>query len=266
MRRRGGLLSLDQLIASDQKVNKDDFLPNALRMFVESGKTWALPAGLDPQVVYFNKDLFDRRKVAYPAEGWTRDDFAEKALALREASSGVFGYAVVSDFLDPILFVYQRGGKLFDNLEAPTRTTFDDPKTIEAINWYSELNKQSNAILTPEAAAALGGGNVSSVVRAGPRRDVDRPALDARGAPRSRALADEVGHGPPATRRAIRHDGHGIGLCDHDAVQDGHRLLAVHRLPQPAAAGQLLPGTALIDQVSHRAGSGRRQSCPGRNR
>ena len=136
-------------------------------MFVDSGKTWALPAGLDPQVVYFNKDYFDKRGVPYPDANWTRDDFQQKVLKFRNPATGTFGYAIASDFLDPILFVYQHGGRLFDDLQDPTRTTFTDPKTVEAVEWYAKLLEQEGAVLTPQVAQGLGMGNLQNALRAG---------------------------------------------------------------------------------------------------
>jgi len=167
LRRRGALVSLDALMAGDKDLNPSDFLPNALKMFVDSGKTWALPAGLDPQVVYFNKDFFDKRGVPYPDADWTRDDFLQKVLKLRDPATGTFGYAIASDFIDPILFVYQHGGRLFDDLQNPTRTTFTDPKTIEAVEWYAKLLQEEGAVLTPEVAQSLGMGNLQNALRAG---------------------------------------------------------------------------------------------------
>ncbi len=167
LRRRGLLISLDPLIAGDKELNPADFLPNALKMFVDNGKTWALPAGLDVQVLYFNKDLFDRRGVPYPTERWTRDDFAQAARRLSDPAAGVFGYAVVTDFLDPILFVYQHGGRLFDDLQSPTRTTFTDPKTVEAVDWYARLLREPGVVLTAQNAQAAAAGNVQYALRAG---------------------------------------------------------------------------------------------------
>jgi multiple sugar transport system substrate-binding protein len=167
LRRRGALVSLDALMVGDKNLEPSDFLPNALKMFVDSGKTWALPAGLDPQIVYFSKDAFDRRGVTYPEANWTRDDFQQKVLQLRDPATGVFGYAVVSDFLDPILFVYQHGGQLFDDLQNPTRTTFTDPKTIESVDWYAKLLQQEGAVLTPQSAQTLGVGNLQNALRTG---------------------------------------------------------------------------------------------------
>ncbi len=167
LRRRGALVSLDPLMAGDKDLNQADFLPNALKMFVDSGKTWALPAGLDTQVLYFNKDLFDRRGVPYPAEGWTRDDFQQKARKLSDPATGSFGYAVTSDFLDPILFVYQHGGRLFDDLQSPTRTTFTDPKTVEAVEWYAKLLREPGVVLTAQTAQEVGAGNLQYTLRSG---------------------------------------------------------------------------------------------------
>jgi len=167
LRRRGLLISLDPLIAGDKELDQADFLPTALKMFVDNGKTWALPAGLDVQVLYFNKDLFDRRGVPYPTEKWTRDDFAQAARKLSDGATGVFGYAVVTDFLDPILFVYQHGGRLFDDLQSPTRTTFTDPKTVEAVDWYARLLREPGVVLTAQNAQEVGAGNVQYTVRSG---------------------------------------------------------------------------------------------------
>lgn len=167
LRRRGALVSLDPLIAGDKELNQADFIPNAIKMFVDSGKTWALPAGLDAQVLYFNKDLFDRRGVAYPTAGWTRADFQQAARKLSDPTGGSFGYAVTSDFLDPILFVYQHGGQLFDDLQAPTRTTFTDPKTIEAVDWYARFLREPHVVLTAQNAAEVGAGNLQYTLRSG---------------------------------------------------------------------------------------------------
>ncbi len=167
MRSRGLLLSLDPLIAGDKGLNQADFLPGAARMFVDAGKTWALPAGLDVQVLYFNKELFDRRGVAYPNERWTRADFEQAARKLSDPDSASFGYAVITDFLDPILFIYQHGGRLVDDLEAPTRTTFTDPKTIEAVDWYARLLREPGIVLTAQNAGTVGAGNVQYTVRSG---------------------------------------------------------------------------------------------------
>ena len=104
----------------------------------------------------------------YPDVDWTRRSVSwQKVLKLRDPATGTFGYAIASDFIDPILFVYQHGGRLFDDLQNPTRTTFTDPKTIETVEWYAKLLQQEGAVLTPQVAESLGTGNLQNVLRAG---------------------------------------------------------------------------------------------------
>jgi multiple sugar transport system substrate-binding protein len=97
-------------------------------------------------VLFYNQDLFDQYGVSYPEPGWTWDDFLEKALALRDPTAGVFGYAPTNEFLDPLPFIYQHGGGLTDDPQNPTRATFDDPLTIEAMEWYAALLHEHNVI------------------------------------------------------------------------------------------------------------------------
>jgi ABC-type glycerol-3-phosphate transport system substrate-binding protein len=56
-----------------------------------------------------------------------------------------------------LTFVYQHGGGIFDDLENPTRTTFDDPLTIEALEWYADLHFGHNVAPTPEQVSTLFG-------------------------------------------------------------------------------------------------------------
>lgn len=51
---------------------------------------FALPRQVDMQFIYYNKDIFDQRGVAYPKEDWTYDDWAaaaQKATVLDEAGN-----------------------------------------------------------------------------------------------------------------------------------------------------------------------------------
>jgi multiple sugar transport system substrate-binding protein len=160
LQQRGSLLVLDALISADRGFNRADFYRGMLELFSRDGKTWAIPAGADLYVMYYNQDLFDKRNLPYPKVGWTWNDFLTDALALTDFSAGVYGYAVAQDSPDVLLFVYQHGGKLVDNLQRPTRVTFTDPKTVEAVEWYARLFGDRGAAATPdEARTAFGGGS-----------------------------------------------------------------------------------------------------------
>jgi multiple sugar transport system substrate-binding protein len=103
------------------------------------------------QVMYYNQDLFDQHGVDYPQAGWTWADFLEAGQTLTDPDAEIFGY-VPWDSYDSASFVYQHGGKLFDDLRSPTDATFDNPLTIEALDWYAALFYEHNIAPTPDQA------------------------------------------------------------------------------------------------------------------
>jgi multiple sugar transport system substrate-binding protein len=146
------ILSLDVLIEEDPSFDLADYYPTALDMFTVGGELWAIPAGTVVTVMYYNQDLFDAYGVPYPEEGWTWDDFLDTARALRDPGSGVYGYVNRGDEIDVIGFVYQHGGRLVDDLDDPTRATFDDPLTVEALERYADLIYRYEVAPTPRQA------------------------------------------------------------------------------------------------------------------
>jgi len=165
--KRGDLLDLEPWLVQDKSFKLDDFYPGLIDLYRFEGKTWAIPAGVDLYVMYYNRDLCDRYHVPYPRPGWTWDDFLSTALALRDSAAGVYGYVPLISFLDPLLAVYQHGGRLVDNWRNPTRTTFDDPLAIEALEWYARLIHKHGVSPTPEEMRQDFGGDDERAVYSG---------------------------------------------------------------------------------------------------
>ena len=158
MHEEGDLLSLDPFIEQDKSLNVDDFYPGTLDLLSSEGATWAIPIGLDVNVMYYSQDLFDQHNLAYPASGWTWENFLESAIAVNDPDAGIFGYATTPGHVDAALFIYQHGGRIIDDPENPRRTTFDDSLTIDAMEWYASLFDEYDVAPTPkEARAAFGG-------------------------------------------------------------------------------------------------------------
>lgn len=58
---------------------------NGVKSYEVDGKQYAIPYRNDSWVLFYNKDLFDKAKVAYPDGTWTWDDYAKAAKALATA-------------------------------------------------------------------------------------------------------------------------------------------------------------------------------------
>jgi len=163
----GSLRSLGAFLEPDPAVDLADYYPGSAGLFTVQGQVWALPVGVDVVVAYYNRDLFDQYGVPYPEAGWTWDDFLATAMALRDPGEQVFGYAPTDATFDPLSIIYQRGGRILDDLNAPTRTTFDDPLTIAALDWYAGLMHRHNVAPTQQQAreASFGGTARAGVYR-----------------------------------------------------------------------------------------------------
>ncbi len=147
-------LPLDAFIEQASDFNPGDFYPETLGAFKLEGKTYAIPSGLDPWVMYYNRDLFDRFQVAYPQPGWTWDDFLVTAGALTHKEEDMFGYTPRAFYQDALFFLMQHGGHLVDETGKPT---LDDPLNVAAMQWYTGLFLDYHVAPTPqEANAAFG--------------------------------------------------------------------------------------------------------------
>lgn len=146
------------------KFDREDF-GDLLELFQEGDEVWAVPSALYVQGLYYNRDLFARYGIAPPTAEWTWEAFLQAGKALYRPWDGVYGYTPDRDYNDPVSFIYQNGGRIFDDLKQPTRTTFDDLATIEALEWYAALMHEQEAAATPYQARQAWG--ISGPVRAG---------------------------------------------------------------------------------------------------
>jgi ABC-type glycerol-3-phosphate transport system substrate-binding protein len=147
---QGSILDLTPFIEQDQTFDQEDFYPGTLGLYMRQGKTWAIPANVDLMVMYYNQDLLDAYDAPYPEIGWDWDDFLATAMLVRDPDADTYGYIPGIEAFDALTFIYQHGGRIFDDLENPTRTTFDDLLTIEALQWYADLYYRHNVAPTQE--------------------------------------------------------------------------------------------------------------------
>lgn len=151
------LRDLAPLIDQDESFNRADLYPGMLELFRYKEETLGVPFVVDVRVMYYNRDLFDQYHVDPPTMEWTRDDFARLAKKLYRPAQDVFGYAPDSQLLDPLTFIYQHGGRIYDDFSTPTRTTLDDPLNVEALQWYIDLMYKNESAATPlQARRAYG--------------------------------------------------------------------------------------------------------------
>ena len=138
---RAAIRDLTPYLESESGFPASDYAPKLMDVFREQGRTWGLPANLDPIVLFYNKSLCDQRNAPYPQIGWDWQDFLATASALSDPDTLPQKYGFWPDpyGLGVWAFVYQGGGQVVDNLIQPTRATLDDPLVVRAVEWYASL-------------------------------------------------------------------------------------------------------------------------------
>lgn len=154
------ILDLSTFLEESKDIDAADFYPAAVDVFKAQGRQWALPVGLDMMMVYYNRDLFDRFGANYPQIGWDWGDFLNCALDTTDADANTYGYGLYytdeMGVYEPVMFIYQHGGQVFDSLSAPTRMTLDDPLNVEAMDFYASLIHVHHVAPTEQEVQRLG--------------------------------------------------------------------------------------------------------------
>ncbi|GAB4561164.1 MAG: hypothetical protein Kow0047_08270 [Anaerolineae bacterium] len=150
------ILPLDEILRGDINFPFDDMVDHAMEGLRVQGIQWGIPAGVDFAVAYYDAMRFKIAHATPPTADWTLDEFLIAASSVHnteKTSAAVeftYGFCSEPEAGDPIYFTYLFGGRLFDRIPDATRPTLNEPENIEAIQWYTDLNKVYGVMPTPE--------------------------------------------------------------------------------------------------------------------
>lgn len=157
------LTNLDPYIQRDHLNLSDIYWPACLPEASYQGHVWGLERDCGNQgVLFYNKDMFDARHVAYPTDHWTYEDFAKAAAALSgnyalptdPTSRLRFGYALNEDDYRINQYMWDWGGDwLSPDLKSCTMTS---QPVQQAFTWWRDLAYKSHGAPTATQAAAAG--------------------------------------------------------------------------------------------------------------
>ncbi len=162
-----GLYVLDRFAESGVALDLTDLAP---RYGFNPGRTWpsvagytriagrqyAFPSNVYANVIFYNKNLFDKFHVPYPPRDMTWDQFVALGRQLTRRSSDGRGYECFGAInIYWYELVLQAGGSIFspDGLHC----TLDSPQAVEAIQFYTDLTRKYHIMPSSEDEAAMGG-------------------------------------------------------------------------------------------------------------
>jgi multiple sugar transport system substrate-binding protein len=149
------LLDMDPYIR-DSRFDTGDFFPQLLSAFKYKGRIYGLPKDFSTQVLYFNKDLFDRDGVAYPTNDWTWADMLAAAKKLTHDFDGdgridQFGVQYLGGTRPTYAFFRQAGARMFT--PDMQRFALNSPDALRAFQFLYDLDYKYRVALTTSAAA-----------------------------------------------------------------------------------------------------------------
>lgn len=149
--KEGVALPLNPFIEADKTFNLDDFYPMSLEAYTHDETLYALPGGITPFVLFYNKDIFDEEGVEYPSENWTWDDLVEVAqkLTKRDEKGRPIQFGLIPPAtINLCIFIYQNGGRIYT--EDMQKCIVDNPEALEAFQFYHDLRHKYR--VSPTAA------------------------------------------------------------------------------------------------------------------
>ncbi|HNP71314.1 MAG TPA: extracellular solute-binding protein [Kouleothrix sp.] len=138
-----GLLDLQPLFDADASFPQSDYSSALLAPYQRNGSLYGLPYAATLRTLNYNKTAFDAAGIRTPSAEWKPDDFlaAAQALTKGDGDKKQFGYVPLGGpQQDLFFFISQFGAQLVNGSGQDARPNFDDPKTVQAIQWYLDLS------------------------------------------------------------------------------------------------------------------------------
>ncbi len=142
----GTFVELSDLIAKDPEMPAliKSWIPGAWEFTSHGENRYLMPNTVAIRIAFINKDLFQKAGLNYPTDDWTWDDFLTYArrITTRNSEGAVTAWGmgeIPTDEIWLMHWVYQAGGRYFDNQFMPTKSNFASEHVIEAMRFVHSL-------------------------------------------------------------------------------------------------------------------------------
>ncbi len=151
-----GFIATKKLLPLTGVVSSTPFIPSLNKTFTRGGKLYAIAKDFNTLSVVYNKDIFDEAKVAYPSDADTWSTLGAKLAKVKQTLGSDYYGACLSPTFDRFgAFAYGAGWQQFG---AGGKTNLQDPRFVQAFNWYTGLAKNKVAVTPSELSTDWSGG------------------------------------------------------------------------------------------------------------
>lgn len=155
---KGLLVDVRPLAEADPEFDLNDYFEPVLDAMDREGELLGLPSDFSTIVMFYNKTIFDKQGIPYPAEDWDWDDFLDTCRKLtvdedRDGAPDQFGFSNQYSYNRWPAWVWMSGGDLFN--EDKSRSLMDSPEAVEGFAFYTDLSNRWNVSPAPGQETGL---------------------------------------------------------------------------------------------------------------
>jgi multiple sugar transport system substrate-binding protein len=143
---RGALLDLGPYYKRD-RIDTSIYVPGSMAGCTFNGRIYGTPRFISDVLMYYNKDVFAKAGVAFPKKGWTWYDFRTTARKLTDPKNHRWGFGMTNLVWNWQPFVAGNGGPIIS--ADRTKCLMDDPRTIEALQFFYGLQSTDKVAPSP---------------------------------------------------------------------------------------------------------------------
>lgn len=142
----GLIMDLTPFIDQNTHFDSEDFYPGALESISWNGGVWALPLGIDYEVLYYDQAAVVDANIIPPQPSWSWDDFRATARALTSVNDtgNVWGFS--QKYANTLQLLEIRGATLIDKNISPPKLMLEEPQLVDAANWWITLAQQDRSM------------------------------------------------------------------------------------------------------------------------
>jgi ABC-type glycerol-3-phosphate transport system substrate-binding protein len=139
------ILNLDPFMTADKNLNPGDTIGGVMGAVTRDNKTWALPIGITPTVMWYDPAAFAAAHIPYPTFGWDVSAFKDALRALKPTIKGDQAPFIMpgpgGEGISLLMLIAAYGGQPIDWTTNPPTVKYTDPVNAAAMQQVLDLAK-----------------------------------------------------------------------------------------------------------------------------
>lgn len=119
----------------------DKYFPKSIEAMKFRGRIYALPRDVSNLIIFYNKDLFKKRKVSYPVGSWTLDNLLNKSQKLTSTSTFGISFEEKPLYYLPYMLYYGGWGS-DDSADYFVKDVLNEPENKRGLEFYADLRRK----------------------------------------------------------------------------------------------------------------------------